>query len=93
MKTITTLAAIAALAASMSLANAQNATNKDPVTSPSNINKGDLPTTKSGHEQPGTQSMRAHKATTGSGAKSPAAQSQEKAASPASTDAGIKQEK
>jgi hypothetical protein len=37
--------------------------------------------------------MNAGENTTGSGMKSPAAQSNEKAVSPASTDAGIKQEK
>lgn len=90
MKTISVLAAVAAFAAGISVANAQNSTIRGPGTPPSSINKGDLSSTSSGSQPAGTQNM---SGTTGSGMRSPAAQSNEKAESPASMDAGAKQEK
>jgi hypothetical protein len=94
MKTITTLTAVAALIAGMSIAVAQNAGGSAaPGASPSNINKGSDDSTKassqSGSESKGT-AMQPAKSTTGAAMKSP---SKDVAKSPASTDAGIKQEK
>jgi hypothetical protein len=90
MKTITTLTAIAALIAGMSIAVAQNAGGTaEPGASPSNINKGSMNSTPSGTEA-GSTAMKPAKSTTGAGMQSP---SKDVAASPASTDAGIKQEK
>jgi hypothetical protein len=93
MKTVSVLAAVAALVAGVSVASAQNSTGRGPATPPSSLNKGDLPHPQSGSQPAGTQNMGAPAGTTGTGMKSPAAQSQDKAKSPASTDAGIKQEK
>jgi len=90
MKTITTLTAIAALIAGMSIAVAQNAGGSAvPGASPSNINKGSMNSTQSGTEA-GSTAMKPAKSTTGAGMQTP---SKDVAKSPASTDAGIKQEK
>ena len=62
MKAVTTLTAIAAIIAGISIASAQNSTDKSPAAAPGSINKGDLPKPQSGDQQLNPTGMKSSQA-------------------------------